>query len=73
MNYFLNFILLDISVTCRALYFNAARDELINESFQYVIREYYVIIWAFLFKNDYAFKVFHQNMNSKILFFVPYI
>jgi len=36
---------------------------LINESFQYVIREYYIIIWAFLFKYDYAFKVFHKKTS----------
>jgi hypothetical protein len=36
---------------------------LTNASFQYVIREYYIIIWAFLFKHDYAFKVFYKNIN----------
>ena len=31
--------------------------ELVGQSFQYIVREYYLIIWAFLFKRDYAFRV----------------
>jgi hypothetical protein len=41
---------------------------LTNASFQYVIREYYIIIWAFLLKHDYAFKVFSKNISLKISF-----
>ncbi|UJR35583.1 hypothetical protein I4U23_028336 [Adineta vaga] len=29
----------------------------IKEAFEYLVREYYVIIWAYLFKLDYAFKI----------------
>jgi hypothetical protein len=39
---------------------------LTNASFQYVIREYYIIIWAYLFKHDYAFKVLTKNNEMKI-------
>ncbi len=73
------YILTGISVTCRALNLNTSKDGsdktagLINESFQYVIREYYIIIWAFLFKYDYAFKVFHKKSQLKILFLSLYL
>lgn len=31
--------------------------DIVNSGFQYVMKEYYTIIWAFLFKHDYAFRV----------------
>lgn len=51
--------MLDISLTGRLLNLIVSNDgsDLTNETFRYVIREYYVLIWAFLFKHDYAFKV----------------
>ncbi|CAF1320705.1 unnamed protein product [Rotaria sordida] len=60
----------DISITFRALNLSTTKntmntsDRLIQESFQYVLREYYVIIWAFLFKNDYVFKIEEKNQES---------
>ncbi|CAF1146931.1 unnamed protein product [Adineta ricciae] len=36
----------------------------VQESFEYLIREYYVIIWAYLFKLDYAFKVRTGNAKT---------
>lgn len=64
-------MLLDISITFRTLnfYSNSSEsdnlNEFVQESFQYVIREYYVIIWSFLFKNDYAFKVLNKILSLK--------
>ena len=36
-------------------------DGLGNASFQYVIKEYYIIIWAFLFRHNYAYKVISKK------------
>lgn len=52
-----------ISMTGRLMDLNSGRDTstgsgaIVNSAFQYVLREYYTIIWAFLFKHDYAFRV----------------
>ncbi|CAF3553209.1 unnamed protein product [Rotaria sordida] len=64
----------DISVTFRVLNLNTSKDasdatiKLMQESFQYVLREYYVIIWAFLVKHDYAFKIEEKSKNPSNLF-----
>ncbi|CAF1216648.1 unnamed protein product [Adineta steineri] len=56
-----------ISITSRTLNLNGSTDkndktsELINESFEYITREYFVIIWAYLFKCDYAYKIEVKN------------
>jgi len=62
--------LLDISITSRILDLNITKDgsdrtnNLTNASFQYIIKEYYIIIWAFLFKHDYAFRVFTKKQTN---------
>ncbi|CAF3639029.1 unnamed protein product [Rotaria socialis] len=59
-----------ISVTFRTVNLSQSSNEtdprvaLVQESLQYVVREYYVIIWAFLFKHDYAFKVEDKSKSS---------
>lgn len=40
-------------------------NEKTDASFQYVINEYYLIIWAFLFKHDYGFRV-RSNLEKKV-------
>lgn len=68
------YILLDISITSRLHNLNITKDEsnktvgLANASFQYVIREYYMIIWAYLFKHNYAFKVIIEKYQLQISF-----
>ncbi len=62
-------MIIDISITSRLHNLNITKNEsdqafgLANASFQYVIREYYIIIWAFLFKHNYAFKVISKKKN----------
>lgn len=52
---------------------DASQDEtskpLSAELFEYLVREYYVIAWAYLFKLDYAFKVrgFDEQSNTVAL------
>ena len=54
---------IDITLTCRALNLLGANEEsnststLLKESFLYLVRVYYMIIWAFLFQHDYAYRV----------------
>lgn len=58
---------IDITLTCRALNLLEANDEsnnssvLLKESFRYLVRVYYMIIWAFLFQHDYAYKVLDRS------------
>ena len=62
-----SYIHLDIILTCRALNLNGTKEDpeqpsqITKLSFDYVVREYFIIVWAFLFKQDYAFKVGYRE------------
>ena len=67
---------LDISVTCRALNLNGTTEDreqtsqITKLTFDYVVRDYFIIVWAFLFKQDYAFKVCDRQRET---FFTPQV
>lgn len=54
---------IELSLTCRSVNLltqnptSEATLEILDESFKYLAQVYYVIVWAFLFQHDYAFKV----------------
>lgn len=62
--------LVDITLTSRFMNIssdeNATTSTLYMDTFHYVVREYFLIICSYLFKNDYVFKVNYQKKKKKL-------
>lgn len=66
LNRILVSFLVDITLTGRLMNISLAENanSASMDQFQYAVREYFLIIWSYLFKNGYAFEVHSQDEEN---------